>query len=97
MAAFWPFQTAANPVARRLTRTPKYVATRTLSELDWDGAHVLDGELEAAVAQHSLLLGTGKRLFRGPPRAPPTSADHVLDDQPRHLALGTTCSVSDER
>ncbi|WP_370617387.1 dihydrofolate reductase family protein [Mumia sp. Pv 4-285] len=49
MAAFWPFQPEDNPMARQLNRTPKYVATRTLTHLEWDGAEVLDGELEQAV------------------------------------------------
>lgn len=49
MAAFWPLQPDDNPMARQLNQTPKHVATRTLSDLDWDGAHVLDGNLEAAV------------------------------------------------
>ena len=51
MAAYWPYQPDDNPMARRLNQTPKYVATRTLTGLDWDGAHVLDGELETAVSQ----------------------------------------------
>ena len=51
MAAYWPSQPDDNPMARSLNRTPKYVATRTLTDLEWDGAHVLDRELQAAVTQ----------------------------------------------
>ena len=51
MAAFWPFQPEDKPMARQLNQTPKYVASRTLTYLDWEGAEVLPGELEAAVAE----------------------------------------------
>jgi dihydrofolate reductase len=50
MAAHWRHQPDGDPMARHLNRTPKYVATRTLTHLDWPGAHVLDHGLGAAVA-----------------------------------------------
>lgn len=50
LAAFWPHQPDTNPMAAHLNATPKYVATRTLSTLEWRGARVLQGELKAAVA-----------------------------------------------
>lgn len=50
MAAFWPHQPDSNPMAAHLNTTPKYVATRTLTSLDWQGAQVLKGELDTAVA-----------------------------------------------
>ena len=49
MAAFWPHQPDDHPMARQLNRTPKYVATRTLTELDWRGSVILHGDLQAAV------------------------------------------------
>jgi dihydrofolate reductase len=101
LAAFWPHQSDDNPMARHLNQSPKHVATRTLTELTWQGSIVLDGELGSAVTPlkasgdgdiavlgsgvlvhelmqrglvdefrlfiHPLLLGTGKRLFRGLP------------------------------
>lgn len=48
MAQFWPFQPDDNPMAAHLNRTPKYVATRSLHDLSWDGARVLDGDLGPA-------------------------------------------------
>ena len=51
MAAFWPRQPETNPIAAHLNATPKFVATRTLTSLDWAGAHVLGGDLEAGVRQ----------------------------------------------
>ncbi len=49
MAAFWPTQPDDNPLAAHLNATPKYVATRTLAELAWNNAHMLDGNLVDAV------------------------------------------------
>jgi dihydrofolate reductase len=49
MAAFWPSQPDTNPIAAHMNATPKYVATRTLSSLDWAGAEVLSGDLETSV------------------------------------------------
>jgi dihydrofolate reductase len=49
LVAFWPGQPDENPMAAHLNHTPKYVATHTLSNLDWENAHVLDGELVPAV------------------------------------------------
>src|SRR6188768_3916790 len=43
MAAFWPSQPDTNPIAAHLNATPKFVATRTLTSLDWEGAEVLGG------------------------------------------------------
>src|SRR6478735_1775311 len=49
MAAFWPTQPDENPMAAHLNATPKYVATRSLTILDWPHARVLDGALVPAV------------------------------------------------
>jgi dihydrofolate reductase len=49
MAAHWPHQPDADPMAAHLNATPKYVATTTLTELDWAGSHVLDGDLAESV------------------------------------------------
>src|SRR4249919_130552 len=45
MAAFWPHQPRENPMARHLNDTPKFVASRTLTQLSWQGASVLQGDL----------------------------------------------------
>lgn len=49
MAAFWPRQPDTNPIAAHMNATPKFVATRTLTSLDWEGAEVLGGDLETSV------------------------------------------------
>jgi dihydrofolate reductase len=99
MAEFWPTQPDENPMAAHLNASPKYIATRTLTQLHWSNSHILHGDLFTAVRDlkargegniavlgsgalvqdlvasdlvdeyrlflHPLLLGTGKRLFRG--------------------------------
>lgn len=50
MAAFWPTQPATNPMATSLNSRPKYVATRSLSELTWSGATALEGDAVESVA-----------------------------------------------
>jgi dihydrofolate reductase len=49
MAAFWPHQPDANPMAAHLNATAKHVATRTLSHVTWAGTRILDGDLVPAV------------------------------------------------
>lgn len=67
MADFWPHEPDENIMARHLNTTPKYVATRTLTELSWTGATVLQGDLGSAVDAlkasgegHLAVLGSGE-------------------------------------
>jgi dihydrofolate reductase len=51
-AAYWPLVTDENdPIAGPLNTLPKYVASRTLGSLDWQGAELLDGDVPEAVAR----------------------------------------------
>lgn len=49
LAAFWPYQPADDPMAASLNSSPKHVATRTRTALEWTGAVPLHGELTEAV------------------------------------------------
>jgi dihydrofolate reductase len=49
-ASYWPLVPRGNPIADALNDRPKYVASRTLPELSWDGSSLLDGDLVEAVA-----------------------------------------------
>jgi dihydrofolate reductase len=66
MNAFWPHQPEANPMAAHLNATPKYVASRTLKQLTWSKAHVLEGDVAPAVKKlkssgdgNVVVLGSG--------------------------------------
>ncbi|MFE1763624.1 dihydrofolate reductase family protein [Streptomyces angustmyceticus] len=51
-AAYWPRVTDENnPIAVKLNAMPKYVASRTLSGLEWHNSHLLKGEAAEAVAR----------------------------------------------
>lgn len=103
MAAFWPNQPSDDPFAPHLNSTPKYVASRTLESVGWQGSTLLDGPVEKAVAElkeqsgnnivvlgsgelvqtliendlvdeyeltiSPIVLGSGKKLFRGSDQA----------------------------
>jgi dihydrofolate reductase len=49
MAAYWPHESAENPIAAHLNATPKYVVTHTLRRLDWSSSHILEGDLVDSV------------------------------------------------
>jgi dihydrofolate reductase len=51
-AAFWPQVTAPDdPIASRLNSLPKYVASRTLEEVSWEGSTLLKGDVAKEVAE----------------------------------------------
>jgi dihydrofolate reductase len=51
-AAYWPLVTDPDdPIAGRLNALPKYVASRTLTDVTWAGSELLQGDLATAVAE----------------------------------------------
>jgi dihydrofolate reductase len=57
-AAFWPLVAdAADPVASPLNALPKYVASRTLETVSWQGAALLEGDVAEEVARLKDLPG----------------------------------------
>lgn len=51
MAAHWPHQPDDDPIAANLNAARKYVATRTLTSLDWAGSQVLTGDIVESVGE----------------------------------------------
>jgi len=47
--AYWPYQSADNPIAQTLNAARKHVASRTLKNLKWNNSAVLQGDLATAV------------------------------------------------
>ncbi len=50
-AAAWPGRTDDIGFADKFNSMPKYVASRTLRDPEWNNSHVLVGDIEAAVSQ----------------------------------------------
>jgi len=48
--AYWPYQPSDHPVAQTLNAARKYVASRTLKDLQWNNSTPLHGDVAAAVA-----------------------------------------------
>jgi dihydrofolate reductase len=48
--AYWPYQPADNPIAHTLNADRKHVASRTLTNLQWNNSTLLRGDVAAAVA-----------------------------------------------
>jgi dihydrofolate reductase len=51
MVRHWPHQPADDPFAAHLNPTPKYVASRTLTTLEWQNSSLLQGDVPEAVAE----------------------------------------------
>ena len=60
MAAYWPTAQADDPFTEHLNRTPKYVASTTLTEVDWQNSTLLEGDLADAV--NALKAKPGKNI-----------------------------------
>lgn len=47
--AYWPYQPADHPIATTLNAAKKYIASRTLTELHWNNATLLHGDVVSAI------------------------------------------------
>src|SRR5688572_21203742 len=45
-AAYWPEQPAENPMAKTINGLPKYVASRTLDNVEWNNSTLLRGDVD---------------------------------------------------
>jgi len=92
MAEYWPRQPDENPVAEYFNTTPKYVVTRTLTNLDWSGAEVLHGDVVQSVSKLKA-QGDGTIAVLGSGVLAQTLIEHNLVDEYRFfvhpLALGS--------
>ncbi|MFG3206662.1 dihydrofolate reductase family protein [Streptomyces sp. NPDC048192] len=50
-AAYWPTADAGNPFTERMNGMRKYVASRTLTSLEWENSTLLEGDVADAVRE----------------------------------------------
>lgn len=48
-AGYWPSAPAHDPIARKFNAIPKYVASRTRTEVSWTNARLIEGDLATGV------------------------------------------------
>ena len=51
MAAYWPTAPDDDPYAKHLNSTPKYVASRTLQDVEWENSTLIKGDVVEEVAK----------------------------------------------
>lgn len=81
-AAFWPTSTADNEMTRRMNEIPKYVASNTLTSVDWANTTLLAGDAMKAVADLKAEPG-GDLVVYGSPGLVDSLLKHDLVDEYR--------------
>jgi dihydrofolate reductase len=51
MAAYWPTAPEDDPYGRHMNSTPKYVASRTLQDVEWQNSTLITGDVAEEVAR----------------------------------------------
>ena len=51
MAAYWPTAPEDDPYGRHMNSTPKYVASRTLRDVEWQNSTLIEGDVAEEVAR----------------------------------------------
>lgn len=61
--AYWPYQSSDDPIASTFNATRKYVASRTLKEVNWYNSTLLHGDVADAVAALKLEEGADLQII----------------------------------
>lgn len=67
--AYWPYQSADNPIAKSLNTAKKHVASRTLTSVQWNNSSLLGDDIVAAITalkrqpgQDLQIIGSGNLI-----------------------------------
>ena len=88
-ASAWPGRKDAEGFADRFNSMPKYVASRTLSKLEWTNSHLIKGDVAAGVAKLKQEPG-GDIVIHGSPTLIRSLMPHNLIDEYRLLVYPIT-------
>src|SRR2546428_8922307 len=82
-AAAWPSRKDDEGFADKFNSMPKYVASKTLTKLDWNNSHLIKGDVAAGVAKLKQEPGQEIVIHGGPtplpfPMPPPPLHDYPL-------------------
>src|SRR3954452_10919905 len=98
-AALWPPRAGTFPYVDQYNRMAKYVASTTLSEVEWENSRLIEGDVATAVAELKQQPGQDLVLY-GCHQLMHTLMEHDLIDEYRLLVqpvlLGTGRSFLDE-
>jgi dihydrofolate reductase len=61
--AYWPYQGADNPIAKTFNATKKYVASRTLTNLQWNNSTLLQGDVTSALVALKKQVGPDLQII----------------------------------
>jgi dihydrofolate reductase len=80
-AGAWPHRDDPQGFAKRMNEMPKYVVTTTLTELEWNNSHIVEGDVLPALA--NLKDEVGDLLVAGSRTLVHTLYEHDLVDEYR--------------
>ena len=61
--AYWPYQSDDHPIAKTLNAAKKYVASRTLTKLDWSNSTLLQGDVVSAISALKNQMGPDLQII----------------------------------
>ena len=79
-AGYWPYQAADNPIAKTLNAAKKYVASRTLTMLDWNNSTLLHGDAVSAITALKAQAGYDLQIIGSGNLIQTLQAESLIDE-----------------